>query len=170
MIRVEYLENNEFEITWKAIDIGFRGEGIFVNQLSVRNIIDYALLQMEQGNEDEVLTELACEYDTNFEEVDRLVKVLANNEGTSYNIEFRKWRVLYVRRSLPMDKTEYVKGLIELRDIWVELDFPEDSSHVFQGKENDVAPEQYYSKENYLSLLQKHREWIQREISELKNM
>ena len=170
MIKLKYLKNAEFKITWKAIDIGFKGNAIFSNELSARDIIDYALLQMEKGIEDETVAELACEYDTNGEEVNRLVKILANKENTDYSIEFRKWRVLCIAKSLPNEETEHISGLIELGDIWVEFDFPEDSPHVFQGRGTDITPEQYYTKENYKKLLKTHEDWIKEEIKQLKLM
>ena len=167
MIKLDDIQKAGFKVTWKVIDIGFKGSKVFRGELSARDIIDYALLQLESGKADKTSGELACEYDTNTEEVDNLVKGLANKENTDYSIEFRKWRVLYVEKEFPTEKTDYINGLIMLGNIWVALDFPEDSPHVFQGRGNDITPEQYYTEENYKELFHKHKEWIEKEVKQL---
>jgi len=169
MIKLDDIKKAGFKVTWKAIDIGFKGSNVFRDELSTSDIIDYAILQLEEGNEDETLCALACEQGTNTEGVDKLVKELTNKENIEYSIEFRKWLVLYVEKKLPDEKIDYISGLLTLGDIWVALDFPEDSPHVFQGKGNDIAPEQYYTEENYKILLHKHKEWIKKEVSELSD-
>ena len=167
MIKLDDIKKVRFKITWKLIDIGFKGSKIFGDELSARDIINYALMQLETGNEDEVLNELACEHDTNFENIDNLVKKLANEENTNYDIEYRKWIVLYVEKNLPTEEVDYINGLIVLGDIWAALDFPKDSPHIFQGKDNDIAPKQYYTKDNYKELLHRHKEWLKKEVKEL---
>ena len=167
MTKLDNIKEAGFKVTWKVINIGFRGSKVFSYELSPRDIIDYALLQLEMGCEDEELNELACEYDTNIEDIDNLVKKLANKENTDYNTEFRKWIVLYVKKKLPTEKTEYINGLIALGDIWAVLDFPEDSPHTFQGQGNDITPEQYYTEDNYKELLNKHKDWLEKEVEKL---
>ena len=37
----------------------------------------------------------------------------------------------------------------KLGDIWAYLEFPPDSPHVFQGINNEITPEEYYTMQNY---------------------
>lgn len=45
------------------------------------------------------------------------------------------------------------------------LDFPEDSPHIFQGRDNNITPEQYYTEQNYSYLFDEHVRWIKNEIA-----
>ena len=156
-------------ITWKLIDLGFKGSEVFQGELSTKEIIDFAVSIMEKGqNADADVINLACEYEANADGVDKYVKQLAQKENTEYCFEYRKWRVLYVLHNLPAPETEFIEGLIALGDIWVKLNFPSDSPHVFQGRYNNIAPEQYYTQGNYNNLFRRHVEWINTEMSQIK--
>ena len=50
----------------------------------------------------------------------------------------------------------------------MKLGFPEDSPHIFQGRNNNITPEEYYTQENYDYLYEKHIEWLQKEIKSIK--
>lgn len=167
MIKLSDFKLMGFRVTWKLIDIGFKGSDMFANQLFPMDILNYAIDRMSDSSEDTDLVDLACEYETNVWEIDRYIKKLSNNEDSQYDIEFRKWRVVYVLKKLPDIDTEFVHGLMDLGDIWMEFDFPEDSPHIFQGRDNCITPEQYYTLENYHDLLQKHREWVNNEIKQI---
>ena len=167
MIRIDDIVKMGFSVTWKAIDIGFKGSKVFCNELSTRDVIDYALTQLEKQDGDETLAELAFEYDNDVESVNHLVKELANKESTDYGVEFRKWCILYVEKNLPNENDDYIAGLLKLGDIWAALDFPEESPHIYQGRGNDITPKQYYTEENYRELLCKHKEWIDKEAKQL---
>ncbi|MDR2163324.1 MAG: DUF2247 family protein [Clostridiales Family XIII bacterium] len=156
-----------FEITWKLLDIGFRRCKYFVGCLSPRTVIDYAQSQLEE-TEDEQILMLAAEYEDDIEGIDACLCLLAKRENTSFELEFRKWRVLYVRDSLPKTNTDYVAGLIKLLEMWGKFDFPDDSPHVIQGRYNQIAPEDYYTEDNYKILLKKNQDWIHKEIDEIR--
>jgi len=156
-------------ITWKLIDLGFKGSDVFKNELSAKEIIDFATMQMLKTLDEEAdIASLACEYVTNEDEINDLVKKLALKEDTEYCIEYRKWQVLYVKMHLPKADTDFFAGLLELGDIWCTLEFPTDSPHIFQGKDNNITPKQYYTQENYNYLLRKHVEWIENEVRALQ--
>jgi len=167
MIKIEDFRELEFKITWRLLDIGFMGSETFRNELSSQEIIDYAIFECNNNNDEDVIN-LACEYSENIDEVDSYLKNLVSKERTSNEIEFRKWRVVYVKKQLSKPNTDFINGLIELGDIWAKFNFPEDSPHIFQGRNNDITPEQYYTEENYKNLLKNHFIWMSDEISKLK--
>jgi hypothetical protein len=168
MIKIEDFRELEFKITWRLIDIGFMGSETFRNELSSQEIIDYAIFVCNNNINDEDIINLACEYSENIDKVDSYLKNLVSKERTSNEIELKKWRVVYVKKQLSKPSTDFISGLIELGDIWAKFNFPEDSPHIFQGINNDITPEQYYTEENYKKLLKTHFIWLSDEISKLK--
>jgi hypothetical protein len=93
---------------------------------------------------------------------------LSGKECTTYEIEFKKWVIMYVLKHLPNENTEYVQGLLDLGGIWVDLKFPEYSPHIFQGGYNNISPIEYYTADNYKMLLNKHKEWIKQETIKIQ--
>lgn len=170
MIKIVDFEELKLNITWKLLDIGFMGSTHFRNELSSQEIIDYAIFEMSKNsdNEDEDVINLACENSKNIYKVNDYLKNLASKENTTYEIEFRKWRLVYVKKQLLKPADDFLSGLLELGDIWVKFDFPQDSPHMFQGRNNIITPEQYYTEENYKILFQKHLNWLLEEIDKIK--
>jgi hypothetical protein len=148
--------------------MGWDGNVKFKRQLTGQNIVNFAMRKLEDGNESIDVALLASSQAANEEEISELLKKLSDSENINADTEFRKWRVVYVSKNLPTNQTEYVQGLIELCDIWILFDFPDDSPHIFQGRNNFITPSEYYTQENYLELLGKHKKWIEKEISDLK--
>ena len=169
MIKLDNFSEVGFYITWKLIDIGFKGSDVFQNELSAKDIIDFAIsIVSDEQDIDENIVDLACEYNNNDDKVDFYVKKLARKEISEYSLEYRKWRILYVMHHLPKAEIEYINGLIELGDIWAKFNFPSDSPHVFQGRDNSITPEHYYTQDNFNDLLRRHNEWIDLEVSQIK--
>ena len=139
-----------------------------VKQLEGQDIINYASTKIEEGDESVDVVLLASSHIVNTEEINELLIKLSKSEKVDCDIEYRKWRVIYVLKHLPNIHDDYIQGLIELGDIWASLDFPDDSPHVFQGKNNSITPNEYYTQENYIRLLESHREWLEKEITDLK--
>jgi hypothetical protein len=149
--------------------MGWDGKVKLKRQLAGQDIIDFAMNKMEDGNESIDVVLLAGSHATDAEEISELLKRLSSGEEVDADHEFRKWRAIYVTKNLPDIQSEYIQGLIELSDIWALLDFPDDSPHVFQGRNNLITPNEYYTKENYIKLLEKHQEWLEKEIADVKN-
>ena len=65
------------------------------------------------------------------------LKKLSLKEKTTFNLEFRKWRIIYVINTIKnIDKNDYISGLIELGDLWEKLGYPQDTPHIIQGRFN----------------------------------
>lgn len=169
MIKIKEFIEKGFEITWTLLNIGFDGSAKFKKQLDVQDIINYAINKMEDGDESLDVVLLASSHAANAEEISELLKNLSKSEKVNTDVECRKWRVLCVSKNLPNIQDEYIQGLIELGDIWLMFDFPDNSPHVFQGRNNSITPNEYYTQENYEKLLENHRKWLDKEIADLRN-
>lgn len=169
MIKIRDFIEKEFGISWTLLNMGWDGSAKFKRQLAGQDIIDFAMSKMEDGDESIDVVLLASSHATDAEEISELLKRLSDGEEVDADNEFRKWRAIYVSKNLPDIQAEYIQGLIELGDIWALLDFPDDSPHVFQGRNNSITPNEYYTKENYVKLLEKHQEWLEKEIADLES-
>jgi hypothetical protein len=170
MIKLSDFKVYNFSISWTLIDIGFLGSECFKNELSTEDIISYADSVIATEDEiDDLIIEL--EWSKNLDELsmDYYVKELAQKETVDREIEFRKWRVIYVDKKIKHIYKDYAQGLLELGEIWIALDFPEDSPHIFQAVNSKLTPNQYYTQENYEALLEKHHEWVKKEVRFLKD-
>ncbi len=58
---------------------------------------------------------------------------------------------------------------MELTELWVQFGYPEDSPHIIQGRGNNISPTEYYTQSNYDKLYIKNKEWLEKELSFLKN-
>jgi len=169
MIKIKDFIEKGFEITWTLLNIGFDGSAKFKKQLNEQDIIDYAISKIENGDESLDVVLLASLHAANTEEISELLKKLSDSEKVNVDGEFRKWRAIYVSKHLPDIQDDCIQGLIELGDIWAMFDFPDDSPHVFQGRNNNITPKEYYTQENYERLLEIHRKWLDKEIAYLRN-
>lgn len=169
MIKIRDFIEKGFGISWTLLNMGWYGSAKFKRQLAGQDIIDFAMSKMEDGDESIDVVLLASSRATDTEEISELLKRLSGGEKVDADNELRKWRAIYVSKNLPDIQAEYMQGLIELGDIWALLDFPDDSPHVFQGRNNSITPNEYYTKENYIKLLEKHQEWLEKEIADLRN-
>lgn len=169
MIKLIEFKNIGFKITWKLLKIGFKGEKQFSNMLSSNEIIDYAISQLD-SNHDEDLLDLASSKPNEIEDINMSLDKLAQKEKSDYSVEYRKWQLLYVTKNMPKKDEEFITGLCELGDIWAYLDFPSESPHIFQGRDNNITPTEYYTSDNFLTLYNKHIEWLEKERTEIINI
>ena len=169
MIKIKDFIEKGFKISWTLLHMGFSGCEVFDKQLDGQDIIEYAITKMEEGDESVDVVLLASSHITDTEEINELLVKLSKSEKVDCDIEYRKWRVIYVLKHLPNIDDDYIQGLIELGDIWATFHFPDESPHVFQGRNNAITPNEYYTQENYLKLLERHREWLYKEITELNS-
>ena len=158
MITLEDFKNNNLKINWKVIDIGCLGSEIFKNELSYDDIINFSLEEFDEKNK-LILRIVASDRDK-YQKMGYLVQELANMEKSEYKLAFEKWKLVYIKKNFPKLNKNVIQGLIELNDLWVKLDFPEDSPCILQGVKNNISPQEYYTEENYIYLYNRHLKWI----------
>lgn len=158
MITLEDFKNNNLKINWKVIDIGCLGSEIFKNELSYDDILNFSLEKFDEKNK--LILRIVGSDRDEYQEIGYLVQELANIEESEYKLAFEKWKLVYIKKNFPQLNKNIIQGLIELNDLWVKLDFPEDSSCILQGVKNNISPQEYYTEENYIYLYNRHLDWI----------
>lgn len=173
MIKLEDFKQQNLEISWKLINIGFHGSTDFYEQLSIEDIINYSisLLNAKYDNKEvkKLIENIACEYKENSEEVNNIIRKLIEYEhNIDEKIEFRKWIYMYVYKNLKKND-DYIQGLISMTDIWAKLKFPKNSPHIVQGLNNNIEPKKYYTLHTYERILKEHLNWLTKELKYLQN-
>ena len=158
MITLEDFKNNNLKINWKVIDIGCLGSEIFKNELSYDDILNFSLEKFDEKNK--LILRIVASGRDEYQEIGCLVQELANMEKSEYKLAFEKWKLVYIKKNFPKLNKNIIQGLIELNDLWVKLDFPEDSPCILQGVKNNISPQEYYTEENYTYLYNRHLKWI----------
>lgn len=159
MIKLADIKELEFTITWRLL---YRG--VIKKQLHVDEIVEYAMEQLESGDDRIEICELAGANGDCIEDVIDILYELASDEKGWDDFEDRKIRAARVNNFLKVRNTNCIDGLIGLTELWIELDYPEDSPHIIQGKDNDISPKEYYTDENYNYLYEKNKQWLRNEV------
>jgi hypothetical protein len=154
--------NNIFHLSKALLYLGFNQE-----YFASKDIIDYAVDRLEESDDIEVC-ELAGAQEYEKDHINELLQDLIKQENTQDDLEFRKIRATIASEVLQVKNDNYIDGLMELADLWSGFDFPEDSPHVIQGRGNEIAPQDYYTQENYDMLYQKNKVWLDSEVEDLR--
>lgn len=166
--KLDLMQANNLKVNWSSILLGLRGFGKFMGQLSMKDVINFAinLVTHDDGQPNEVW-QIASLSDKDGNEIHQLVQNLADNESNSQAEEERKWRAILLKQSLEELPQDYLNGLIFLTDFWDKFGFPSDGPHIIQGRGNDISPTEYYTNENYLEIVEAHKRWLSDEFNTL---
>ena len=164
MIKIENIKNLNVNITWRLLYIALREE-----LLITEDIIEYASDILMQGDDRLVICELAGADSTDSEYIKEKLFGLVEAENSENDYEERKIRAVIISEKLKEKNSNYINGLMELTELWVQFGYPEDSPHIIQGRGNNISPTEYYTQSNYDKLYIKNKEWLEKELSFLKN-
>lgn len=159
MIKIKDLKELDFIITWRLL---YRA--VLKKQLRVEDVVEYAIEQLEAGNDRIEVCELAGFYDSDSDYLLNILYELASEENSHDEFEDRKLRAVIIRNCLKHKRENCIDGLMELTELWLELGCPKDSPHTIQGKDNNISPIEYYTDDNYNFLYEKNIEWLKKEI------
>lgn len=162
MINLEDIKKLKLKITWKLLYVCICEE-----QIHTESIIKYAVEKIQEGDERIEVFELAGAYAEEKEYICDLLLQLIENEDTLLELEKRKLRVVLLAKRLGKKNDNYIDGLMELSDSWIELGYPKDSPHIIQGRGNNIAVKDYYTQEFYDFLYERNVKWLKKEIKEL---
>jgi len=165
MIRLENIKNLGLSITWRLLY-----KGICENQLSVEDVVAYAMKKLEEGDIRSEVCELAGSYINEQEDICSLLMQLMEQENTQDDFENRKIRAAIVSNALRTKDNNCINGLMNLTDLWIGLGYPSDSPHIIQGRDNHMTPREYYTVENYNLIFDKNVEWLKKELEYLRKM
>lgn len=158
MIKIGDFKELNFTITWRLLC-----KGIFKEQLAVEDVVEYAIEQLEKGNDRMEICELAGG-DGDANDLLDIMYDLADEENSQDELEDRKLRAVLVSKYLKQKNSSCIDGLMGLTDLWIELGCPSDSPHIIQGKDNKINPIEYYTDDNYNYLFEKNKMWLKNEI------
>ncbi|ERT10417.1 DUF2247 family protein [Photorhabdus temperata] len=164
------LANQMGLIDWGMIFLGAKGNP--AGHLSASNISEFACSELSKLDmTDALLTEVSeaafCTEITG--ELINNLEVICDKKNVSLQLSERKWKCIALYfllfKELPDD---YVYALLKLNEFWVLWGDSVDSPNIVQSVGNNLSPSEYYSEENYHSLIKEHHNWLDREIEQLR--
>lgn len=169
MTHLDAFRSAGLEINWRTIAIGWDGPGKWPRLLTsadVQSVAAAALSNQDPANEAELVDIVATSAD-DVDDIDRRIHRLAEASNADPERELRKWRVILLKDQLWKIPRDPLYGLLALTEFWEKFGFPADSPHIVQGRGNAVAPNEYYSEDNFRRLLQQHATWMDSELRDL---
>ncbi|MBU1558504.1 MAG: DUF2247 family protein [Pseudomonadota bacterium] len=160
-------QTEQLAINWCTLLLGWIGPGHFESQLSISDLQEFAKawLMMTDENND-LVTDLILSDGQDFLSVKEILEALCKKNKSDFVLEVRKWRYILLKECFEkiVRSNDYLYGLLELTDFWLMFDFPDDSPHVVQGRENTLSPTDYYTEDNFKKLINRHKQWLQKEL------
>ncbi|MBF2347867.1 DUF2247 family protein [Listeria marthii] len=170
----KFLEN-DIPFSWNELKLGGFGfsnrdfylQPIWNDEVVMKYILAY--LTKNKNEENPYLWELGSlftPYDQN-----EMFRILDLVEGSSENDlkSYYRWRWVLVTDLLNriVDKG-YVDALLEISEFWLDLKSPFDMPFQFQGIENQLEPQEFYTEEHLSKVVLKHKNWLEYEKERLK--
>lgn len=159
MIKIADIKELKLNITWRML---YRG--LSEKQISIREIVEYAMERLEKGDDRIEICELAGSREHDLEDVMNTLYELANEEKSQDDLEDRKLMAVRVNKFLKDKNSNCIDGLMGLTELWLELGYTVDSPHIIQGANNCISPEEYYTDANYNYLYEKNKCWLKDEV------
>ncbi len=159
MIKITDIKELKLNITWRML---YRG--ILEKQILISEIVEYAMEQLEKGENRIEICELAGSNDNDLDDVINILYELAREEQSQDDFEDRKLRAVIVNNFLKDKSTNCIDGLMGLTELWLELGYTDDTPHIIQGKDNNISPVEYYTDANYNYLYEKNKRWLRDEV------
>jgi len=169
MIEKLFSLSNQLNMTdWGMILLG--AKGIPAGRLSASDVSDFACQKMAVSDIKESLLIAISEVAFCTEITDEIIiylEFICNEENVDLQVSQRKWRCValsFLLKNLPEDS---VYGPIELNSFWNEWGGAVSSPNIIQGVGNNISPSEYYTDENYITLVNNHQKWLNEELKQL---
>lgn len=159
MIKIADIKELKLNITWRML---YRG--LLEKQIPINEIVEYAMEQLEKGDDRIEICELAGSSDNDLDDIMNILYELADEEKSQDDLEDRKLRATRVNNFLKDKYSNCIDGLMGLTELWLELGYTTDSPHIIQGKDNTISPVEYYTDANYNYLYEKNKSWLEDEV------
>jgi hypothetical protein len=159
MIKISDIKELKLNITWRML---YRG--LLKKQIPISEIVEYAMEQLEKGDDRIEICELAGSSDNDLENIMNILYELADEEKSQDDLEDRKLRATRINNFLKDKYSNCIDGLMGLTELWLELGYSTDSPHIIQGKDNSISPVEYYTDANYNYLYEKNKYWLEDEV------
>lgn len=153
------------EAYWCTLKAGWEGFDMIGRLVSVKDIVDYAIQQANDGDSSAPVVDIITYYDEDDSRVVNAFYSLA--EDCDLESERRKWRlVLVVRFVEKVNPSDPIDGLMSISDFWGRLGRPPGSPHEEQSQ-SATSPPDYYTAERLKNALRSHKAWIAKELVEI---
>ncbi|EKG2418054.1 DUF2247 family protein [Listeria monocytogenes] len=170
-------EFKEYDIpfSWNELKVGRFGysdnnfylQEMLDNELVMKYTLDYLSKNIEEQNP--YLWELGslCRpYDESelYKLLDELKESIAQDLKSYY-----RWRWILVNNLLnKISNKDYVNALLEVSEFWLDLNSPFDMPYQYQGIENKLEPQQFYTEKHFYEVISNHKKWLDNEKEKLK--
>ena len=164
MIISEFKSKN-IRITWTLLLICFDSNNVLKNTeynrkfISGQEIIDYAI-DFLNCTENPNIISLAILNENEDKEIYNYLKQLSKCENCDYQLEFRKFRVMYIYKNMPSIKSDFMHGILDIIELWSKFDFPKDAPNIYIKFED-------FSYKNFLILLNVNKDWVYKELESI---
>jgi hypothetical protein len=132
----------------------------------MKDAVEFASQILERNASDPHALQTVTLTDSDSGEISRIVYSASNNENACEAEELKKWIVYLLSRQLEDLPNDPLDGMVALAEFWNAFNFPKDSP--YESPKNATVVSEYYSKRNYLRLVQKHRSWAEQQILRLR--
>lgn len=158
------------KVNWKYIYIGYKGYKEITPQLSKEEIIQYGVYLLEDKDCHNDLISQLVSYSQDSYEFYIILEHLQKLEKESLELQVRKWIVCLTNEMLNKLPNDYTEGLLELNEFWISLGQPRNCPHIYQSVQNNITPQEYYTPEMFNKIIEKHKEWIKKEVDDIKKI
>ncbi len=165
------LRNSSLPYNWTTVLVGWRGVGVYYRLVSSEEVISYSDDQLSAAPNDkfDAVLELSQATSDDVELINNTLNALASPDTKDLKDAKRTWQLILLKDILTTLTNDPVSSLTELSGFWAGFDYPSDGPHIVQGKNNTIAPQDYYTEQNLKQIIDKHLKWIRQEEEILKN-
>jgi hypothetical protein len=135
-------------------------------------IAEFAMLKLANSldsSEEKLLIDLTSAHLLSDEEIMEILSKLCQFSKVNTEISFRKWRVYLLADLLQDLDLDPLYSLIRLSEFWLDWQkvLDDKTPHIYQGVDNALSPDEYYSIENMSKIIDSQRRWIEEEKNTL---
>lgn len=170
MNRLQKISEMNINITWLFIEIGYKGYKNIEPIINKQEVYEYAYSVLENTDKDFEDIALLLSAKSDDYEFNQILNKLVKLENSDFELQVRKWVVYLTQNMISNIERDYLEGLLTMTGFWILLGEPKDCPHIFQGVGNNITQEDYYTEEMYNLLINKHKEWIKKEIKQIRDL
>ena len=157
------------QLDWGVIYLGC--QGLPIGNISAKNVSNYASTQLIEtlSSEESFVSIAELSFCT------QITSDTINMLGTICKIKQiyltesrKKWLLFSLQELLNDLPNDILYGPLKLNQFWLEWGDLKESPNIIQGVNNSLTPNEFYSRENFNSMILNHRLWLNNELNLLK--
>lgn len=142
--------------------------GLPIGLLSPDSVRNYSDNQLEASESESLaaLSELFLCRQINYETKEILAR-LCDRQGIDLSLSKRKWLIFALKAQMNQLPPDSLYGPLKLNDFWSEWGEDQEGPNIIQGVDNLLTPGEFYTDENYKSIVRNHNSWLESEFEKL---